>query len=311
MSEESLVYQQFRERGGLADLSDRTKLLFTGADRVRYLNGQVTANVSSLKTGESLPACVTTAKGKLNADVTVTAQADAILIDAASELREELGMRLEKYIIADDVTLSDVTEERCLFHVFGAGELNMPSISGAEISKARRFGSPGYDVLAPIAARSEVAQTLAAQYGALSPELLESIRIERGVPAWGHELTPNTLPPEAGLDRSHIDYHKGCYIGQEVISRLKSVGHVNRELHGFVPLSEGDSLTAGMRLFAPGATDRQIGELTSAAWSFALAKPIALGYLRRGSPMDDLIALPADADTPAVHVAARELPFTS
>lgn len=310
MSPDRSAYDGFLQRGGFADLSDRTKLLLTGADRVRYLNGQITANVTSLKPGQSLPACVTTAKGKLNADVVVTALKDALLVDAAAELREELSARLERYMIADDVALTDVTEERCLFHVFGGPNFLEASPAGAEASKAQRFGSPGADYLAPLDARETIARELAGQYESLSPELLEIIRIERGVPAWGHELAADTLPPEAGLDRSHIDYHKGCYIGQEVISRLKSVGHVNRQLLGFVPLDDA-ALVAGMRLFAPGALERQVGVLTSAAWSFALAKPIALGYLRRGSPTDDLIALPAGADTPAVHVAARELPFTS
>ena len=308
MSNDSALYEQFRERGGFADLSNRTKLLFSGADRVRYLNGQITANVTSLRPGHSLPACVTSAKGKLNADVVVTALANALLVDAAAELREELSARLEKYIIADDVTLSDATEERCLFHVLGGSELTTLAAAGVEISKARRFGIPGIDVFAAMAAREEIARELAAHYALLPSGVLEAIRIERGVPAWGSELAADTLPPEAGLDRTHIDYHKGCYIGQEVISRLKSVGHVNRELHGFVPVAEDTPLTAGMRLFAAGAPDRQLGQLTSAAWSFALAKPIALGYLKRGSPLD-LIALPADADTPAVAVAVCELPF--
>jgi folate-binding protein YgfZ len=123
-------------------------------------------------------------------------------------------------------------------------------------------------------------------------------------------LDENTLPPEAGLDQTHIDYHKGCYIGQEVISRLRSVGHVNRQLTGFV--AEGDApLAAGLRLFATAEDTTPIGVLTSAAYSFALEKPIALGYLKRGSPTGALLARLDGANGPPAVVTARALPFAS
>jgi folate-binding protein YgfZ len=302
-------YQEFRERGGFADLSGRTKLLFTGADRVRYLNGQVTANVTKVRPGESLRACITTAKGKLDADVVITALGDGLLVDAAPELREALALRLERYIIADDVVVTDVTDDRCLYHIFGGAD-SLPEIAGAYSSKINRLGIDGADIWAERGDGGRVREALNAQRVLLPLEIIESIRLDYGVPAWGHELSADTLPPEAGLDRTHVDYHKGCYIGQEVVSRLKSVGHVNRQLHAFIPKSETEPLVEGMRIFASGAPEKQLGTLTSAGWSFALAKPIALGYLRRGSPSDDLIALPADADSPAVHVAAWEIPFT-
>jgi folate-binding protein YgfZ len=138
------------------------------------------------------------------------------------------------------------------------------------------------------------------------------LRIEAGCPRWGAELTPETLPPEAGLERTHIDYHKGCYIGQETISRLRSVGHVNRELVGFESVS-GQMLAPGLQIFAPDAEpeSRPLGQLTSAAWSFALAKPVALGYLKRGSPTAGLIARSSQNPELAYEVAARALPFVS
>jgi folate-binding protein YgfZ len=143
----------------------------------------------------------------------------------------------------------------------------------------------------------------------LSPELLELLRIEAGIPRWGRELTAETLPPEAGLDRTHIDYHKGCYIGQEVISRVKSVGHVNRHLRGFTS-PEGKPLPPGGRLFSAAEPARPCGQLTSTAWSFALAMPIGLGYLKRGSP-EALVVRPAHGDEPALEVTICELPFTA
>lgn len=303
-------YQEFTRQGGFADLSDRAKLRLTGADRVRYLNGQVTSNVTALRPGKAVPACVTTAKGKLNAEIFISADADSLMVDAPGSQREELLTRLERYIIADDVSIEDVTESLALIHFIGADPSGIPALADATIHGAERFGAAGWDVLLTSSQWEAGRPDTQSRVPALTPELLEVIRVERGIPRWGAELTEATLPPEAGLERTHIDYHKGCYIGQEVISRLRSVGHVNRELVGFTLLA-GDALAPGMRLFSPSDETRQIGVITSAAWSFALAKPIALGYLRHGSPRDDLIARPADVDVPTVHVTAQALPFVS
>jgi folate-binding protein YgfZ len=306
MSQASERYQQFRQQGGVADLSDRVKLRFTGSDRVRFLNGQVTADVRKIVAGHSLPACVTTAKGKLCADIFLTATHDTLLLDADASLRESLPARLERYIIADDVTLEDLTETMRLVHLLGNREGEFP---GVVARGANRFGHPGLDLFLDPAQFDELWPRLAAAHAVLDEPLRELLRIEAGIPRWGRELTEDTLPPEASLDRTHIDYHKGCYIGQEVISRIKSVGHVNRELTGFSSL-DGTALTPGSALFAHDAPEgRAIGTLTSTAWSFSLEKPIALGYLRRGSPRDGLIARVADEIGPQASVAAHPLPF--
>jgi len=112
----------------------------------------------------------------------------------------------------------------------------------------------------------------------LDPDLVEVLRVERGIPKWGAELTEEILPPEAGLDRTHIDYDRGCYPGQEVISRLKSIGRVNRLLHGF---KSKDPLHAGMKILS--SEEKEIGSLTSAVDLPGGSGLIALGYLPRGA----------------------------
>ena len=306
MSSLPAAYHELQTRGGLADLSARVEIVLTGADRVRYLNGQVTSNVQKLAVGQTQPACVTTAKGKLCAEVLITATADALFIDADAALRDTLPARLERYIIADDVTLADATATRALLHFIGPPP---PALDGAWCAQSRRFGRDGWDVRLPAAAFATMKTTLFSPHLPLDDALLETLRIEAGIPRWGRELGDDTLPPEAGLDRTHIDYHKGCYIGQEVISRLKSVGHVNRQLTGFVA-EDGSSLTASAAIFAPGEA-RAIGIITSAAFSFALDKPIALGYLRRGSPTGGLLARPAAATGVETRLAVHPLPFVS
>ncbi len=303
------IYADFRQRGGVADLSSRLKLRLTGADRVRFLNGQVTANAQRLTTGEAIPACVTTAKGKLCAEVVLHATADALFIDAEPGLRDSLPPRIERYIISDDVALEDVTDGLRLLHfVGGVAPASDLFAAALLVDRVHRFRSSGWDVwLTPDAFDALWAQ-LAGRVAVLSPEIQEVLRVEAGSPRWGFELDENTLPPEAGLDRTHVDYHKGCYIGQEVISRLKSVGHVNRELTGFVSL-DGAPLASGAQLFPPDSDERPVGVLTSAAFSFALEKPIALGYLKRGAAFPELIARLADAAE--TRVAPHVLPFVS
>ena len=319
---DSHTYYQFRQRGAVVNLSGRTQLILAGPDRVRYLNGQVTSDVRKLTGsgpgrtggGQTQMACVTTAKGKLCADVCITAREDSLIVDAEPELRETLLTRLERYIVADDVTIADVTDEEALWHYLAPAQ---PPEGIGQIFAARRFGREGWDLRLARKDFVEAREKLLAGQVILDETLADLIRIEAGIPRWGNELDENTLPPEAGLEATHIDYHKGCYIGQEVISRLKSVGHVNRQLIGFVAEDAAASLEPGMALFADAADGpsaspaRTIGILTSTAYSFAFEKPIALGYLKRGSPTGALFARRADATgTPAV-VTVRELPIVS
>ena len=305
MSSLAAADQAFRDRGGVIDLSSRVKLALTGADRVRYLQGQVTSNVEKLRPGTTQPACLTTAKGRLCAEVMITASGDALLVDAEGALRETLPARLERYIIADDVAVTELEPEKRLLHFLG----EKPDWLGdAPLNAATRFGRAGWDWWPDTATFEKLWPEITQRVELISDELAEVLRIEAGVPRWGRELDENTLPPEAGLDRTHIDYHKGCYIGQEVISRLKSVGHVNRRLVGFLSPT-GVPLAPGWQVFAADDEARVLGVLTSAAHSFALEKPIALGYLKRGSPTGALLARPASET--GVVVTVCELPFHS
>ncbi|MDR3404253.1 MAG: glycine cleavage T C-terminal barrel domain-containing protein [Chthoniobacter sp.] len=305
---EAAIYREFQARGGVVDLSDRTQLVLTGPDRVRYLNGQVTSDVRKLGAGQTQLACVTTAKGKLCADVFITAQDAALFVDAESSVREALLARLERYIVADDVAIADATESLALVHYISSTP--PPFAEFGQLAKSQRFGRPGWDLRLPRQTLATARDQLVAGRVIVDAALAETLRIEAGIPRWGHELDENTLPPEAGLDQTHIDYHKGCYIGQEVISRLRSMGHVNRQLTGFV--AEGDApLAAGQRLFTTAGDTASIGALTSAAYSFALEKPIALGYLKRGSPTGALLARLDGANGPPAVVTARALPFAS
>ena len=278
------------------DLSERAKLRLTGADHLRFLNGQVSNDMRQATVERAVYTGVMTIKGKLCADAFVHAVDDALLIDAPASVRETLAARLERYIVADDVQIEDVSESLGLCHLlnFSTPEDPMelrPTLfdpsNGLRLVRADRFRHDGLDVFFDPAREQEVHALLsAAGFTLLNEDALESLRILRGVPAWGAELDENTLPAEAGIEDRAVSFSKGCYIGQEVVSRIKSVGHVNRQLCGLRAL-DASPLYAGMRLF-PAAADRsgrEVGRITSAGPSAGHggAAYVALGYVRRGS----------------------------
>jgi tRNA-modifying protein YgfZ len=292
----------------LLDLSDRAKFKVTGKDRVRFLNGQLTNDIGKLHSGSAIYACALTAKGKLCADLFVTATEESHYLDAESPLRESLAARLEKYIIADDVALEDVTDEFGLFHLM---ESKFPvSSESSEIFQIEsdRFGSSGVDLWFPAGQTALMRQRLKDE--PIGAEALENLRIEQGIARWGSELSENVIPNEAMLDQRAISYTKGCYLGQEVISRIKSLGHVNRHLRGLLPV--GDIvLEAGDKLFGAGDLSRIVGSITSVGRSRSLGRMIALGYLRRGFDAPGSTLQVGRNDTLIGSVEVRSLPFIS
>ena len=262
----------------LFDLSDRVKLRVSGSDRIRFLNGQVTSDVRKANANLSMPACVLNVKGKLNGLIFIAGRENDLRLDADPELRATLAPRLDRYVIADDVTIEDVTEQFALFHVTGASPPNVPN--DAHWRRAKRFGVPGWDLVVESAEHDRVRQSLSAHFPLCATDCAERCRIEQGIPRWGRELTDQIIPVEANLEDDAIDYAKGCYIGQEIISRMKMSGQKNKRLCGLVSLGE-EALSPLMRLFAA-ESGNDAGWITSATRSESLGKEIALGYVKRG-----------------------------
>ena len=183
------------------------------------------------------------------------------MIEGPSELSETIQARLERYIIADDVEFLPVPQSAPLFHVVSSNPT-----SGLFID---RIGLAGCDTSEKPAGVPE-----------FSSEEIELLRIVHGIPLWGRELTEDTLPQEARLEERAVDFDKGCYVGQETVSRLKSVGRVNKRLHGFLGTLD---LPAGVPLFLHPLGDSGVtaGQITSHARDFDMAQTAALGYLNR------------------------------
>ena len=272
-----------RREGGACLLPPRLEIRLSGADAFRYLNGQVTRDLARMGESEALPACILNPKGKLCAPLLIRRQGGDLIVESEPTLEEALLARLERYIVADDVTLS-VEPPRSVIHLFGKTATEEPWASAKGIV-VTRLGHPGKDL--------DRATAEAVGVELIDPILLEILRIERGIPAWGSELSEETLPPEAGLDRTHIDYNRGCYPGQEVISRLKSVGRVNRLLHHLAPLEESmeNLLTKGTPIL--NEEGKEVGLITSIAPRIGEKSQMALGYVVRSASEsgDSLFAL--------------------
>ncbi|MFK7850373.1 MAG: folate-binding protein YgfZ [Akkermansiaceae bacterium] len=213
----------------LAELEELGGVLeFLGPDAVRFLNGQVTQDVRlAVGSDQAIPSCVTDAKGKLQFRIWMAGgdSSESILVFCREDEKEDLELRLTKYLIADDVEVRDLSGKFSL-EAFGVSSIE------------------------------------------------DSERIERGIPKWGAELKAGMLPPEAGLDVTDISYAKGCYIGQEVISRIKSAGKVNRRMAKLAFEEDG---TLGEMVNLEGKVR---GEVTS-VWG-----RMALGFLKRGTDLD-------------------------
>src|SRR6516225_4345974 len=286
------------------DLSARAKLRVTGADRFRFLNGQITNDLRKASETASIEACVLSAKGKVNAHIFIAALGESFLIDAEPELRETMRARLERYVIADDVQIEDVTDEFSLFHVLTE---QPPAHGSGRIVSARRFSATGWDIWSDSARYDAVQHELALACRFIDSAAADVMRIEQGLPRWGRELTDEIIPIEANLEERAIDYQKGCYIGQEVISRIKMSGQTNKRLCGLISLNNMP-LDPAMKLVAPSASGKEAGWITSATRSTRFGKEIALGYVKRGfnTPATNLNALSADA---AIPVEVVSLPF--
>jgi tRNA-modifying protein YgfZ len=256
------------------DLSARTKLRVTGADRFRFLNGQTTNDVRKASPDATQESCVLNSKGHLDAHIFLFAVPNEIWIDTEAELREQLQGRLERYIIADDVLVEDASEGFALFHVLAEPR---PEGAGARFCvRSRRLGCDGWDLWVESGAAKEATDALTATYHAADENEWERLRIENGIPRWGHELTPDIIPPEANLAERAIDYEKGCYTGQEVISRMKMSGQVRQRLCGLV--SE-KGLYPGMELRVE---EKVVGRVTSAVFSARTTSNIGLAMIKRG-----------------------------
>lgn len=326
-------HASLRNSVGVIDLSFRGRLCLLGADRQNFLNGQVTNNVKDLKSSQGCYAAVITAKGKMQSDLNIYNLENEILLDFEPGLSETVKQRLEKYIISEDVQIVDVTPHYGLLSVQGPKSaevvnnldlgfvlpdkmLQFSSVKNETLGEIYlmnqpRVGNLGFDLFVPTNSLGAVADKLIAaakQLGgrACGWNALEVARIEAGIPRFGADMDETNLPTEAGLDSRAVSYTKGCYIGQEVIARIRTYGQVAKALRGLRLADDLKTLpTKGDKLFLG---EKDVGYITSAIASPTFKANIALGYVRREANKigTELILRTKDSDS---VVKIVELPF--
>jgi len=264
-------WHQGRATGMFFPLRSVARFALMGSDRVRYLNGQCSNDVRKLSPGsDAIQACILSARGKLDALVWIWSESDRLVVECDAVLADALAIRLEKYLVADDVTVERLPDTRSEWHVVAGTDPRPGNNASTPLRSIARMGSPGVDV-------AEVPIGLVEANDAM----LAQLRVENLVPAWGSELHPDTLPAEAGLDKSAVDFHKGCYLGQEVVSRIESVGHANRILRAF-EVSAGPAPLVGDVFPHLTQLGKPAAEITTVAPHFGLSKTVGLCYTRRG-----------------------------
>jgi folate-binding protein YgfZ len=287
---------------GIAPLDDIGWIRVTGEDRVRWLNGMVTNSIVGLAPGEGCYNFVLNAQGRIQGDLTAFAEPNALLLKTDRRRLPGLVALLDRFIIMDDVELADVSAERAGVSVAGpqaAALLEQIGLPAHKLSAIRSQTSSwcGLSIMmlqenSPLVPRFEVwaapeageAIREALLHGgatACDADAFEDLRILEGTPLYGTDIrnseTARDLPQETGQTRA-LHFTKGCYLGQEIVERIRSRGTVHRTFGGFQ--LTGTLPAVGAALEAEGKT---VGELTSIA-AIPLASGVvqlALGYIRR------------------------------
>jgi folate-binding protein YgfZ len=270
-------YEALRHGAAWMDLSARGRIVVRGRDRARLLHNITSNEVKKMIPGMGSYAFLLTPQGRIQADINLLCLADHFLIDTEPELREKVMGHIKRYIIADQVELEDITGSTAAIAVEGPGADLVPQpATGGNTAPFSLTGQPGYRIYCDAARKLEViAQLEAAGARPATEEDARVVRIENGKPRYGEDIRETSLIQETQQLHA-VSFVKGCYIGQEIVERVRAQGHVNKklvrlELEAAEPVAPGTKVTAG------GA---EAGEVTSSVYSPAAGKGIALAIVR-------------------------------
>ncbi|NKB65484.1 MAG: hypothetical protein GKR89_00345 [Candidatus Latescibacteria bacterium] len=296
-SDSAAEYRAARTRAVLCNTSAWSRFLVSGADHLDFLHRMSTNHFLACAPDSGLEAVLPDNRGRLLDLGAFYRRPDQTLAIFSPAMRTDLPAWLDRYIFAEEIELSDITDTTALFELCGpqAGQLanrllgidlteadrysllGEPQTDGTWINCIQRWGAPALQVVAPATRASQLWDALQDQGAvACGTTAGEIMRIETGTPAWGRELTQDHNPWEAGLERAiHMD--KGCYIGQEVIARLDTYDKIKQRLLG-LQWTAPHLPTDRTPIQAQG---RPAGTLTSAIYSPRLQRTVALAYVRR------------------------------
>jgi folate-binding protein YgfZ len=297
-------YHAARAAAALVDRSDRAWLVVSGNDRRSYLQGLLTNDIEALAAGRGCYAAYLTPQGRMIADLWVYELGDVILLSMIDDVKATVLAKLDQFVFTEDVRLGDVSETFAAVAIVGptaadavSAATGVPADAMAALAEHGNMradvqgrpaivirttdtGLDGFDVLVDAAQRGDIVDRLRAAGAVdLDAPTADALRLEAGIPKFHRDMDEDTIPLEAGIESRAISQTKGCYVGQEVIIRVLHRGHgrVARRLVGLT-IEAGEIPAAGAPVQIEG---KQIGAITSAAFSPGLQRPIALGYLQR------------------------------
>jgi folate-binding protein YgfZ len=301
-------YRALREQAGVADRSQRGKLIVSGADAAEYLQGQLTNEVEALDPGEGVYAALLDRKGHLQGDMRVLRlAADRYWIDTEAGALKRVRRHLDTYKIGRDVEIEDVGGDYAMLSVIGPAAHQVTSTGPLSPEHAHREAGErrivatdlGLDLLVSAGSAADVlAELRRAGAAEVSEEAAEIARVEAGRPRFGAEMSEATMPAEAGITDRAVSFTKGCYIGQEPVARLHYKGKPNRHLRG-LRLSAAAAHDDPIRL-----GDREVGRVGTACISPARG-PIGLAIVRREASPGDTVSVGEDG----TEAEIVELPF--
>jgi folate-binding protein YgfZ len=304
---------------GIYDLSSRAKIAVTGGDRARWLNGMVSNNIRDLGAGHGVYAFLLNAQGRIQADLYAFQRGESLLVDVEGAQRDKILELFDRYIIADDVELADISGKLTALGLIGPNArsaleragIAVPDLAHLQFSDVTWRQKP----ITVVRSGEEVGESWRIwsspeHIGELWDELVKSgarpigtaalnlYRISRGVPQFGVDIRDRDLPQETGQNRA-LNFTKGCYLGQEIVERIRSRGAVHRQFTAFHV--EEALPEPGAKILAD---EKEVGEITSSAiLPFPSGdRPVALGYLRREAAAKELLAGSA-------KLKPAELPF--
>jgi folate-binding protein YgfZ len=317
-------YAAVRDGGaGLIDLSSRGRLRVSGSEATMFLNGLITNDMKTLAENRWMPAAFPTVQGRLIGAVRVVRLKDAFVIDTDAESHEAVLKTVSRFTLAGDFHVKDLTSETALLSVQGKRAVEVvekvlkTSVSDlprdgvletnsqnrpVTIIRATHTAEDGFDILIDSAQGAQLRQALIdADAQVVSPDVFEVLRIEAGIARFGHDVDETNVVTETNLDDA-VSYTKGCYVGQEIIVRIKHRGHVAKKLTGLRFQTE--------KRIEPGtiiksSDGKEIGKLTSTAFSPKLEATIGLGYVRYEflNPGTTVVI------EPEIQATTAELPF--
>lgn len=321
-------YSAALESAAWRQRSARGVIRLGGPDRITWLQGLLTNDLRPLAGGGACYAAWLTPHGRMITDADVIELGDAAWLDVPAPLASSIAGRLDSLIFAEDVRVEDASAAIVSFGVYGPEAARVASraleavvpqdavapyavrqieggLGRAVVVGSDALGVPGVHVYVPAGAATTVVERLRGSFPELDETTATVLRVEAGRPEFLVDMGDDTIPLEAGLESRAISHTKGCYVGQEIIVRLRdrAQGRVARRLMGL--LLEGDGVpAAGEPLLVDGRT---VGRITSAVRSPAAGRPIALGYVHRDHTTPGTALRVGAAEDRAATVV--ELPF--